>query len=66
MNFLGLIVFRNELKDNTKNYIKELRDNNFDLCIITGDALETSISIAYKCEMIRKYEKVYIGKYNKS
>ena len=34
--------------------------------MITGDALETSISIGYKSGIIKDYKNVYIGKYNKT
>ena len=66
MIFLGLIAFKNELKKDTDKHIKELVNNNFDVCMITGDALETSISIGFRSGIIKNYEKVYIGKYNKS
>ena len=42
-----------------------MKNKNYDVCMITGDALETSVSIGYKSGIIKNYEKVYIGKYNK-
>ena len=54
------------MKKDTKKHIEELINNNFDVNMITGDALETSISIGYKSGIIKNYENVYIGKYDKT
>ncbi|KAI9209570.1 uncharacterized protein BJ171DRAFT_484440 [Polychytrium aggregatum] len=50
--FAGLIVFRNELKEDTVAALRHLRDGGCRTVMITGDNLLTGVHVAKQCEMI--------------
>lgn len=50
--FLGFMVFRNELKSDTAIALKELKQGGCRLIMITGDNAQTAIYIAKQCGMI--------------
>lgn len=52
--FLGFIILRNKLKDDTSFYMSKIIESNVDLIISTGDNVFTSISVARECYMIEK------------
>ena len=48
----GLIVFENKLKENTVETIKNLKDGEIQVCMITGDHILTAIQIARECGIV--------------
>lgn len=52
--FLGFIILRNRLKDDTSFYMSKIIESNVDLIISTGDNVFTSISVARECYIIDK------------
>jgi len=60
LTFLGLIIFKNELKTDTKLFIKKLRFGNCKLVISTGDNPFTSISVATEATIIKPHNNIYI------
>ena len=58
MNFLGLLIFHNPLKENTKETIVDLNKNDYDCCMITGDSLDTAISVGYYSNILNSNSDV--------
>ena len=52
MTFLGLIVFQNQVKKDTKTNIEHLETSGCKLIIATGDNVFTTISIAEQCGIL--------------
>lgn len=52
LQFLGLIIFKNRLKRDTKHVISNLKNSNCKLVMATGDNPFTSLSVARECNMI--------------
>ena len=52
MRFQGISIFKNNLKDQTKPTIRALKRAEFKIGMITGDNINTAISIAKNCRMI--------------
>jgi magnesium-transporting ATPase (P-type) len=52
LQFLGLIIFKNKLKRDTKHVISNLKNSNCKLVMATGDNPFTSLSVARECNMI--------------
>lgn len=46
MTFCGFIIIETPLKDNLDKYIKELIKAKYDICIITGDHLLTTLKVS--------------------
>jgi len=61
VSYIGLLLFRNNLKKDTKNTIQQLKDGNVRPLMITGDNALTGIYIAKKCGMIEKGSIVILG-----
>ncbi|XP_071379354.1 polyamine-transporting ATPase 13A3-like [Centroberyx affinis] len=61
MEFLGLIVMQNKLKEETAGVLHDLRQANIRTLMVTGDNMLTAISVARDCGMIRSHEKVIIA-----
>ena len=59
LTFLGLIIFRNKLKRDTKQVISKLK-NSFKVVISTGDNVFTSLSVAKECELIDDDKTFYV------
>ena len=59
LKFLGLIVFKNELKKHTKKTIENLKNADFTILISTGDNPFTSISVANKCRLFDTSRELY-------
>lgn len=72
LDFVGFLVLKNDLKIDTKKYIKEIKDADRNIVILTGDHLLTSIStykslnISDKENLIIKFEngKIYYENLN--
>ncbi|KAI8842943.1 hypothetical protein BC829DRAFT_401448 [Chytridium lagenaria] len=52
----GLVLFRNELKDDTGDALEELRDGGCRIVMITGDNADTAVFVAKASGMIRRTE----------
>ncbi|XP_054482995.1 polyamine-transporting ATPase 13A3-like isoform X2 [Anoplopoma fimbria] len=61
MEFLGLIIMQNKIKEETAGVLRELRQANIRTLMVTGDNMLTAISVALDCGMIRAHEKVIIA-----
>ncbi|CAH0389501.1 unnamed protein product, partial [Bemisia tabaci] len=53
LNPLGLIVFENPLKPGCSEVMRELHNANIRTIMVTGDNLQTALSVARNCEMIQ-------------
>ncbi|KAJ3127047.1 hypothetical protein HK098_006844 [Nowakowskiella sp. JEL0407] len=63
---IGLLLFRNELKEDTADALQELREGGCRVVMVTGDNVGTAVHIAKRCGMIREtglgqQPLVYIG-----
>ncbi|KAJ8682806.1 hypothetical protein QAD02_018598 [Eretmocerus hayati] len=52
LEFLGLIILENRLKEPTIRVVKELREANIKTVMITGDNIQTAISVAKECGIL--------------
>nr|XP_004654316.2 probable cation-transporting ATPase 13A5 [Jaculus jaculus] len=62
--FLGLLIMENRLKKETKPVLKELSEANIRTVMITGDNLQTAITVAKNSEMIPPGSQVIIVEAN--
>ncbi|XP_065172018.1 probable cation-transporting ATPase 13A4 [Atheta coriaria] len=60
LEYLGYLVFENKLKPGSKNIIQELKHGNLAIKMITGDNIETAISVAKECGIIPEHESVKV------
>jgi magnesium-transporting ATPase (P-type) len=51
--FLGFIILKNKLKQDTAYFMTKILESKVDLIISTGDNVFTSISVARECFMIQ-------------
>ncbi|XP_046814648.1 polyamine-transporting ATPase 13A3-like isoform X1 [Vespa crabro] len=58
LEFLGLIILENRLKEPTVSVIKELREANMHVIMITGDNIQTAVSVAKECGILLPNETV--------
>ncbi|XP_055335607.1 polyamine-transporting ATPase 13A2-like [Paramacrobiotus metropolitanus] len=58
INFVGLLVMQNSLKDETVDVISELNAANIQTVMVTGDNLMTAVSVARKCGMVGEEENI--------
>ncbi|KAI9295343.1 hypothetical protein K502DRAFT_324376 [Neoconidiobolus thromboides FSU 785] len=61
INLLGLIVFKNLLKEDTEESIRELKEGNTRTVMITGDTALTGVYIAKACSMMPNTSQVYLA-----
>ncbi|KAA8587757.1 hypothetical protein FQN60_016619 [Etheostoma spectabile] len=61
MEFLGLIIMQNKIKEETAGVLRELRQANIRTLMVTGDNMLTAISVARECGMVRANERVIIA-----
>ncbi|XP_027704557.1 probable cation-transporting ATPase 13A3 isoform X1 [Vombatus ursinus] len=61
MDFMGLIVMQNKLKQETPAVLEDLRKANIRAVMVTGDNMLTAISVARDCGMILPQDKVIIA-----
>uniref|UniRef100_A0A8R1DVA3 Cation-transporting ATPase n=1 Tax=Caenorhabditis japonica TaxID=281687 RepID=A0A8R1DVA3_CAEJA len=65
LEFLGLIVMENRLKDVTLETINKLSVANIRCVMVTGDNLLTAMSVARECGIIRPTKKAYLITHSK-
>ncbi|XP_043470600.1 polyamine-transporting ATPase 13A3-like isoform X1 [Leptopilina heterotoma] len=58
LEFLGFVIFDNRLKEPTIGVIKSLRDANIHVLMITGDNIQTAVSVAKECGIVSHDETV--------
>lgn len=58
LTFLGLIILENRLKTQTTAVIKELIAANVKIVMITGDNIQTALSVARDCGIVQPQETV--------
>nr|KAF6477152.1 ATPase 13A4 [Molossus molossus] len=58
--FLGLLILENRLKEETKPVLEELISAKIRTVMITGDNLQTAITVARKSGMVSKGQKVIL------
>ncbi|XP_006873203.1 PREDICTED: probable cation-transporting ATPase 13A4 [Chrysochloris asiatica] len=58
--FLGLLILENQLKEETKPVLEELSSAQIRTVMITGDNLQTAITVARKSGMIYENQKIIL------
>ncbi|XP_043258659.1 polyamine-transporting ATPase 13A3-like isoform X2 [Colletes gigas] len=58
LEFLGLVIMENRLKAPTIPVIKDLRTANIHVLMITGDNIQTAVSVAKECGILSAQESV--------
>ncbi|KAK2576199.1 hypothetical protein KPH14_008404 [Odynerus spinipes] len=58
LEFLGLVILENRLKEPTIPVIKELREADIHVVMITGDNIQTAVSVAKECGILQPDETV--------
>ncbi|XP_075412341.1 polyamine-transporting ATPase 13A3 isoform X2 [Tenrec ecaudatus] len=61
MDFMGLIIMQNKLKQETPAVLEDLRKANIRTVMVTGDNMLTAVSVARDCGMILPQDKVIIA-----
>ncbi|NXE56302.1 AT133 ATPase, partial [Casuarius casuarius] len=61
MDFMGLIIMQNKLKQETPAVLEDLHKANIRTVMVTGDNMLTAISVARDCRMILPQDKVIIA-----
>ncbi|XP_028925229.1 probable cation-transporting ATPase 13A4 [Ornithorhynchus anatinus] len=64
LTFLGLLIMENSLKEETKPVLQELNSAKIRTVMITGDNLQTAVTVARKSGMISENEKVILVEAN--
>ncbi|XP_017382133.1 probable cation-transporting ATPase 13A4 isoform X3 [Cebus imitator] len=64
--FLGLLILENRLKEKTKPVLEELISARIRTVMITGDNLQTAITVARKSGMVSKSQKVILIEANET
>lgn len=58
LEFLGLVIMENRLKPATTAIIRELKEANIHVVMITGDNIHTAVSVAKECGILASGERV--------
>jgi magnesium-transporting ATPase (P-type) len=61
LSFCGFIQFQNAIKDEAPSVLRELKDGNIDISILTGDSVLTALAVARKCGLIAPNNTVIVG-----
>ncbi|KAM6948677.1 polyamine-transporting ATPase 13A3-like [Aplochiton taeniatus] len=61
LDFLGLIIMQNKLKEETAGVLEDLRHASIRTVMVTGDNMLTAISVARDCGMILGHERVIVA-----
>ncbi|XP_058412074.1 polyamine-transporting ATPase 13A3 isoform X1 [Diceros bicornis minor] len=61
MDFMGLIIMQNKLKQETPAVLENLHKANIRTVMVTGDNMLTAVSVARDCGMILPQDKVIIA-----
>ena len=59
LNFLGLIIFKNNLKKDSFKAITTIKENNCNLIMATGDNPNTSISVALEASFVDIRDEIF-------
>ena len=62
LSFIGVINFKNVLREESQAVIQELWEGDVKPTILTGDSVLTGICIARECGIIKSDESVHLGK----
>ena len=62
LSFVGVVNFKNVLRDETPAVIQELWEGDVKPTILTGDSVLTGICIARECGIIKEGQSVLLGK----
>lgn len=65
-HLLGLMIFRNEPKEDSRDAIKHLREGVVRPVMITGDNTQCGQYIARSCFLVNENSKILLGEYNTS
>ncbi|CAH0731621.1 unnamed protein product, partial [Brenthis ino] len=60
LEFLGLVIMENKLKAATTGIIRELKEANIHVVMITGDNIHTAVSVARECGILAGGERVVL------
>ncbi|XP_037876977.1 polyamine-transporting ATPase 13A3 isoform X1 [Bombyx mori] len=58
LEFLGLVIMENRLKAATTGIIRELKEANIHVVMITGDNVHTAVSVAKECGILASGERI--------
>ncbi|XP_013148950.1 PREDICTED: probable cation-transporting ATPase 13A3 isoform X2 [Papilio polytes] len=58
LEFLGLVIMENRLKAASTGIIRELKEANIHVVMITGDNVHTAVSVARECGVLQSGERV--------
>ena len=58
LQFIGFIIFKNNLKPSSAEVIQQLKTANLKSIMVTGDNLETAISVSQEVGIIDPLQKV--------
>jgi len=61
LEFLGLLIMENKLKEMSQSILKTLNDCNIRTVMATGDNVLTAISVARQCKMLDPTKEVFLG-----
>ncbi|XP_061777078.1 polyamine-transporting ATPase 13A3-like [Nerophis ophidion] len=61
MDFLGLIIMQNKIKEQTAGVLLDLRRANIRTLMVTGDNMSTALSVARDCGMVPDHENIIIA-----
>jgi P-type E1-E2 ATPase len=61
LEFLGLLIMENKLKEQSSHVLKTLNECNVRTVMATGDNVLTAISVARQCKMLDPEKKVFLG-----
>ncbi|CAH2060757.1 unnamed protein product, partial [Iphiclides podalirius] len=58
LDFLGLVIMENRLKAASAGVIRELKEANIHVVMITGDNVHTAVSVARECGIVASGERL--------
>jgi len=61
LNFLGVVNFKNILRDEARQTIQELEEGDIQPIIVTGDSLLTGVCIAQECGIMKSGKTILIA-----
>jgi cation-transporting ATPase 13A3/4/5 len=61
LDFLGVVNFKNMLREETPSMIEQLKEGDIESIMVTGDSLLTGIHIAKECGILFPDQKVYLS-----
>lgn len=64
LNFLGFLLLQNKLKATSASVIQDLETARIRTVMVTGDNLETAMSVAYECKILKPNIPVLTAKTN--